>query len=314
MKETLAVALTLCVLCAARAGAEFACDASRPRCRDLAVPLPSGSSFGAIDNRVRIFLPAGYASTTKSYPVLYLLHGAGDTYRTWSDNTDVYDLTGPLDLIVVMPDGGKNAEAGWYSDWFDGSRKWESFHVGVLIPYVDSSFRTLGAGHRAVAGLSMGGFGAMHDAAHHPELFTAAASFSGAVDVNYGFPLSGAGFTVFHQQFGTPADGIWGNQTTEQSNWRTNNPTDLAWYFRGLKKLLVATGNGGPGGPHDDPSNPGGYFIEAVIERMNRSFVKALDAAGVDHTDNFYGPGQHSWPYWQDDLHWALPELMQVIR
>jgi diacylglycerol O-acyltransferase / trehalose O-mycolyltransferase len=46
---------------------------------------------------------------------------------------------------------------------------------------------------------------------------------------------------------------------------------------------------------------------------MNVSFVRALNKAHIAHTDRFYGPGQHTWPYWQDDLHWALPQIMQAL-
>src|SRR5437773_7393562 len=107
-----------------------------------------------------------------------------------------------------MPDGGHDANAGWYSDWVEGSRQWETFHTSVLVRYVDRHFRTLGGGHRAVAGLSMGGFGAMSYAARHRGLFTAAASFSGAVDTRYVEPASGIGFNVFHDMFGTPDDRV----------------------------------------------------------------------------------------------------------
>ncbi|TMB02806.1 MAG: hypothetical protein E6J70_06435, partial [Deltaproteobacteria bacterium] len=120
-------------------------------------------------------------------------------------------------LIIVMPDAGHDSEAGWYSDWADGSRQWETFHTRVLVRYVDGHFRTLRLAHRAVAGLSMGGFGAMSYAARHPGLFQAAASFSGAVDTRYVEPVSGIGFNIFHDMFGTPDDRVWGNQVTDEA-------------------------------------------------------------------------------------------------
>jgi len=313
---------TLLVLALAPlARAEFDC-ATKPRCVDVAVPAPG---LTVPDNHVRIFLPNGYgALPDKRYPVLYLLHGAGDTYKTWSDNTDVYELTEGLDLIVVMPDCGRNSNAGWYSDWADGSRRWETFHIGVLIPYVDANFATLGDGKRVIAGLSMGGFGAMHYAARYPGLFGAAASFSGATDMLYGFPVSGVAFSQLHDMFGTPNDNVWGNQITDEQNWEDNNPASLAANLKGTP-LFLASGDGVPaasaasplvGGPgsHEDPANPGGYLIEAFIFQLNISFVLHLDLAGVSHTDWFYPGGHHDWPYWQDDLHWALPQLLAAIQ
>jgi S-formylglutathione hydrolase FrmB len=291
-------------------GAELACVT--PRCADVSVPYDA--QLKVPENRVRVLFPRGYdPGCARRYPVLYLLHGAGDTYRTWTERTDVEALSSALELIVAMPDGGRNADAGWYSDWRDGSRHWESFHIGVMIPWVDANLCTVPArGSRAVAGLSMGGFGAMHYAARHPDVFALAASFSGAVDTMYGAPASGAVFTAIHPYFGTPDDRVWGNQVADEASWRANNPTDLAARLAGTR-LLIATGNGAPGGAHEDPANPGGYPLENGIWQMNLSFTRALDAAGVPYTDLFYGPGHHDWPYWRDDLAWSLPQVLSAI-
>src|SRR5205823_3466123 len=180
--------------------------------------------------------------------------------------------------------------------------------------HVARAFRTLRLAHGAVAGLSMGGFGAMSYAARHRGLFRAAASFSGAVDTRYVEPASGIGFNIFHDTFGTPDDRVWGNQVTDEATWRAHNPTDRAADLGGVE-LFVATGTGTPGGPAgDDPSNPGGYFIEQVIFQMNLSFGRALDAAGVPSHRDFYLGGYHGWPYWERELHWALPQIVDVIQ
>jgi diacylglycerol O-acyltransferase / trehalose O-mycolyltransferase / mycolyltransferase Ag85 len=225
----------------------------------------------------------------------------------------VQDFSAAFPVIIVMPDGGHDADAGWYSDWVDGSRQWETFHIQVLIRWVDHHFRTLRRGHRAVAGLSMGGFGAMSYAARHPTLFRAAASFSGAVDTRFAEPLSGLAFTSLHDMFGTPDDRVWGNQVTDEETWRAHNPTDRAGDLAGIA-LFLASGTGTPGGPAgDDPSNPGGYLIEQAIFQMNLSFTRALDQAAVPYTTDFYPGGYHGWPYWQRELHWALPQIVPLI-
>jgi S-formylglutathione hydrolase FrmB len=265
------------------------------------------------DSHVRILLPEGYGSSRARYPVLFLLHGAGNTYRGWTENTDIVGFSRRYRVIIVMPDGGHDSEAGWYSDWRDGSRQWETFHTKVLVHYIDQHFRTNGPGHRAVAGLSMGGFGAMSYAARHKGLFRAAASFSGAVDTMYLAPGSGLVFVAAHDRVGTPDDRVWGNQTTEMETWRAHNPTDRAADLKG-KWLFVATGTGTPGGPAgDDPGNPGGYGIEHGVFHMNMSFARALDGSGVAFTRDFYTGGYHGWPYWQRELHLALPQLVRRI-
>jgi S-formylglutathione hydrolase FrmB len=269
------------------------------------------------DSRVRVLLPVGYGRGRRRYPVLYLLHGVGDTYTSWMQNTDVTAYSRLFPLIIVMPDGGSGPDAGWYSDWKDGSRQWETFHIRDLVPYIDRHYRTLGPRHRAVVGFSMGGFGAMSYAARHPTMFRAAASFQGFVDTRYAAPISGpffdaAGRGVAGMSLGTPREGVWGDQTADAPTWRAHNPTDLAARLRGLW-LYVASGNGQPGGPAgDDPSHPNLYAEEAFIYQDNQQFIAALNQAGVAYTSHFTA-GYHGWPYRQYELHRILPAITHVI-
>src|SRR5436309_12946664 len=92
----------------AAAGAPAVCDT--PRCFDVAVPVPAG--LVVPDSTVRILLPAGYESTRVRYPVLYLLHGGGDTYREWAESADGEGLSAQVPLVIVMLDAGHVAEAG----------------------------------------------------------------------------------------------------------------------------------------------------------------------------------------------------------
>jgi S-formylglutathione hydrolase FrmB len=156
------------------------------------------------DNHVRILLPVGYGHGDQRYPVLYLLHGAGDTYASWTIKTDVTAFSAQFPVIIVMPDAGHNSQAGWYSDWKDGNYQWETYHLGLLMRWVDRHLRTIPHGD-AVAGLSMGGFGAMSYAARHPGLFRVAASFSGAVDTQYAAPASGMACDAVHNSTGPRA-------------------------------------------------------------------------------------------------------------
>ena len=267
------------------------------------------------DTKFRILLPAGYATSSRRYPVLYLLHGAGDDQTKWTANTDVEALTAPTDLIVVMPDAGKNAVAGWYSDWFNaghfGPPRWESYHVGELIPYVDGHYRTIARREaRAVAGLSMGGFGTFSYAARHPDLFVAAASFSGALDTTSGGEAEAIAFDQLRARFGTPDDSIWGPHSTEEVRWRAHNPVDLAANLRGID-LFMATGNGTA---DTNPENkPQDRPTEAGVFAMNETMDLTLTRLGIPHTYDSYGAGGHNWYYWQRDLHEWLPHLLQIL-
>jgi S-formylglutathione hydrolase FrmB len=126
-----------------------------------------------------VVLPAGYHQSSRRYPVLYLLHGHDGGHRNWMERTNLLAYTAHLPLIVVLPDGGNS----WYTN--SAARPEEKFedYVGKEIPaYVDQSFRTLTFREaRYVAGLSMGGYGALKLAMKHPGRFSLAGSFSGAL-------------------------------------------------------------------------------------------------------------------------------------
>lgn len=253
---------------------------------------------------VRVLLPEGYdPNTERPYPVLYLLHGCCDDWRSWSDKGAVEELTQGLRLIVVMPDGGKG---GFYSDWYNngafGPPRWESYHVGELIPWVDGRYRTRPSREgRAIAGLSMGGFGAMSYAARHPDTFVAAAAFSGAVDTNV-IPLDGGILD------GGPPGAIWGLRPTEEVRWRGHNPWDLALNLRPLT-LELRTGNGLPGAGQTTPDP-----VEMGVHVANVSLHERFDDLGISHVWDDYGPGGHTWPFWQRDLRLTLATFMDVFE
>ncbi len=283
------------------------------------VPLPQG--VHVVSNDVNVILPAGYCTSGERYPVVYLLHGAGDTYKSWESNTDLKTFitanSSKYPYVFVMPDDGANAEAGWYSNWLDGEWQYETYDIDVLQRYVNDSYATESR-DIGVAGLSMGGFGALSYAARHPRMFKVAASFSGALDMLYGAPVSGVAFSELHASYGTPTAAVWGDQVSDRANWEAHNPASLAADLSGTK-ILLASGTGTPGGSQGDALDPaanfdpGGYALESFIFQMNLSMVKSLETAGVPFTTHFYPGGYHGWPYWQADLHWALPLMAQAL-
>ncbi len=241
--------------------------------------------------------------------MLYLLHGGGGDHTDWTRKTDVEALTEGVELFVVMPEAGG---AGWYTDWYNngagGPPKWESFHIGELIPWIDASYRTVASREgRAIAGLSMGGFGAFSYATRHPDLFAAVAAFSGAIDTNLVEPIAAtvvdgialAGYPPF-----APPGSLWGLRLLEEERWRSHNPWDLAGNLAGLH-VTIRTGNGLPGG-----TNPGIDPLELGVHEMSVSTHRRLDALGVPHVFEDYGPGAHVWPLWERDLHLTLPDML----
>jgi len=264
----------------------------------------------AAPTHVRVLLPNGYAAHPKRrYPVLYLLHGASGSQTDWTTQGNAVAATAKLPLIVVMPDGG---HGGFYTNWFNsgkgGAPRWEDWHIKRLIPYVDRHYRTRATrSQRAIAGLSMGGFGTLSYASRHPDLFTAALSMSGAIDVTISPDFIGA---IAGSDGGDQAS-LWGNYATDQVRWRGHNPLDLAENLRGLA-LWMRTGNGQPGGPF--PGNPSLDPIEGAVEVMAKNVDQRLRKFGIPHVFDDYGAGQHLWPYWNRDLSETLPGIMARFR
>lgn len=115
------------------------------------------------------------------FAVLYLLHGLSDDHTAWTRRTSIERYVQDLPLIVIMPNG----ERSWYSDSKSNpNAAFETFITSDLIGFVDGTFHTIPKRKgRAIAGLSMGGYGAFKLALKHPDLFCAAVSFSGALDM-----------------------------------------------------------------------------------------------------------------------------------
>jgi len=296
-------------------GAQFDTDANcpAPRCFDVEVPLPQG--VAVTDNHVRVILPISYGDGRR-YPLLYLMHDAGGTYRIWTEQTDILKLSRAFDAIIVMPDGGHGKDAGWYSDWHDGSRQWETYHIGVMMPFLESHLDTLGDGHRAIAGASMGGFGSMSYSARHPGLFAAAGGISGAVDLLYLQQLSALGVNALNPVISTPDASVWGNFVTNYSEWQAHDPASNIDGLRGME-IFLTTGNGTVGGAYDDLTRPtaaGYYAVENLCWQMNKAFASALTDAGIEHRTFFYGPGYHDWPYFREELTWLVGQLVSVVR
>ena len=128
----------------------------------------------------RIHLPDEYEKVTEHYPVLYLLHGLFGSFENWEELGGLGATIGTHKLIVVMPEG----EDGWYTDGINDRDRYEEYIVRDLIQHCDRTYRTKTQKRfRAIAGNSMGGYGAVKIALKFPQLFDFAYSSSGAFAV-----------------------------------------------------------------------------------------------------------------------------------
>lgn len=267
-------------------------------------------------HEVRITFPVGYFSNPNLYyPVLYLLHGgAGGSSRQWTSEGGAAEfITEGYPIITVMPDGGK---VGWYTDWVQqGSvpQQWEQFHLDQLIPWADANFRTIARkSGRAIAGLSMGGFGAIHYAQERPDLFAIAGSFSGALDLED----QGIRTVIVEQciQNGFSPKGpfgpvIWPFDTV----WKQNNPLRRA---NDLRTVSVALYWGD--GIHDAD------VLERTVGWSSYRMSQALAAAGIPHFAMdigrpgpgapFGADGGHNFSSWNFDLLDAVPRMVGILE
>jgi S-formylglutathione hydrolase FrmB len=287
--------------------------------RRIDLTVTSTAVAGA--HSVHVLLPTHYRPAER-YPVLYLLHGALDGPDSWLTDGDAEKLTAGRPLITVIPDGGLK---GWYTDWahprVSAPQRWETFHVGQLIPFVDDNLSTIASRRgRAIAGLSMGGFGAMHYAARHPQLFAYAASFSGALDLLH----PAVRVTIVGEELGVvpnsgppvAADAIFGSPLAGlDDGWRAASPARHVASLRGMG-LAIYTGGG-------SIADPFGGFVESNLRDTAWAMHRSLNAVGIPHFfDDYgdghgYGPGRcdggHDFGCWKNDLVNVLPRLMAVV-
>ena len=135
--------------------------------------------------RYTIYLPFDYYTSKRTYPVVYLLHGYSDNDEGWVHFGEANRIAdegiakGEIPpMILVTPDAGTS----WYINNYDGSVRYEDFFFKEFIPYIESHYHIRsGKSFRAVAGLSMGGYGALVYAMKHPGMFVSCAPMSAAI-------------------------------------------------------------------------------------------------------------------------------------
>ena len=149
---------------------------------NLTVP----SKLLKMDRKYAVYLPPDYETSQRSYPVLYLLHGAGDDQTGWVQFGEVLNIADEAiksglstAMIIVMPDAN-TGKRGYVND-VKGEWLYEDFFFQEFMPFIEKSYRIkTDKRYRAIAGLSMGGEGTFIYALHHPELFSAACPLSAA--------------------------------------------------------------------------------------------------------------------------------------
>ncbi|WP_111590377.1 alpha/beta hydrolase [Chitinophaga dinghuensis] len=237
------------------------------------ISIPSAAMHRSF--RAVVITPQSYSAGNQRYPVVYLLHGHGGNYSNWITKVPALrEMADAYNIMIVCPDG---AISSWYFDSpVDSNYKFETY-VGKEIPaYIDQHYPTVATSKgRAIAGLSMGGHGALFIAIRHQDTFGAAGSISGGVDLRP-FPKK----WDIAKRLGDPGE--------KGTNW-----TDYT-VIKQIEKLtpgkLALTMDCGV----DD------FFID-----VNRNLHKALLERKIPH-DYAERPGNHDWTYWGNSIRYQL--------
>lgn len=280
--------------------------------------------------KMKVYLPGGYddAGTTR-YPVLYYLHGLGGDQNTWQDGGDLAGVADSLHLaaIIVMPDGdtsfyadsathadldtclaGQNVflDREQPADYCVVSANYEKYMVEDVVGYVDAHYHTIAdRTGRGLAGMSMGGYGALMLGMRHHDVWSAAASHSGVDSLLYAGPFPYAkgkaqltddvahwGATV--EPIGGLVRGIFGS---DLANWKAHDPSVLATSLKpGDLALYLDVGT------EDD------FHLENQAQYLD----EVLTAHGLAHAW-YIGPGRHDFGFWKDreddSLSWLVAQL-----
>ncbi len=222
-----------------------------------------------------VLLPAGY-TRTMSYPVLYVLHGAWSDYTQWTTRTHLPRDLAPYPMIVVCPEG----ENGCYLDGANGEQ-WEEYLVRDLPAHIETRYAAhTDRGGRAIAGLSMGGFGAFNAALRHPERYAAVSSLSGAFMLHDGPHIDDPQFAAVWGAPDSPQRAMYDPQQVAAAAARMD--TDLP-------AIAFDCGAG------DFPN----------LLAANRALDTTLTRLGIPHTYR-ERTGSHNWAYWSRELPWTL--------
>jgi S-formylglutathione hydrolase FrmB len=239
-----------------------------------------------------VLLPPGFdADKTRRFPILYFLHGLGDNEQSflhtggWNLVEDLREKGQLRDFVIATPAGA----ASFYINSRDGKVRYEDFLLQEFIPFIEHHYRVRpGRANRAISGISMGGYGALHLAFAHPQLFSSVSAHSAAIIEKLPLFLSGNGSSpntgrarVLGGVFGVPPDPAF---------WERNSPLTLA-RTASLSSLKI----------YFDCGSEDDFGFDAGATALD----KVLTTRKIPHEFHLY-PGRHDWSYFASHLEASL--------
>lgn len=232
-------------------------------------------SMGKISRCIAI-LPQNYTYGGDRYPVLYLLHGWSGNYTGWlTEAPQIQAHADQYNMIIVCPDGGYDS---WYVDSpVDSTVRYDTYISRELVAMIDYYYHTRAEpSGRAIAGLSMGGHGAITLAAKHPEVFGAAGSMCGGLDLR---PFRKNDWDL---------KGVLGDPDLYWPHWEAASAVNMTPRLKENGQALILD------------CGTGDFFLP-----VNREMHRQLLDAGVAH-EYTERPGEHNRAYWSNAVDYQV--------
>ncbi len=244
-----------------------------------------------------IYLPADYETSNRSYPVMYLLHGYSDDETGWIQFGEANIIADKgiangdfSSCIIVMPDG----KVSWYVNSFDGKDPWEDMFVQEFIPFVEKEYRIRAQKEfRAIAGLSMGGYGALTLSMRNPDLFSSCVALSSGTFTDEEITSNDNYDGYFKDIYGPKSAG------KVSEHWKTYSPLHLLYSVdkEKLKSIRFYIDCG------DD---------DFLYKGNSELHVKMRDL-GIPH-EYRVRQGGHQWSYWRTGLYDGLKFISEKFH
>lgn len=246
--------------------------------------------------RAGVVLPTSYAKGKAMYPVVYLLHGGSGRFSDWliktPDKMLVQGLADQYNVIIVTPEGEELS--GYIDSPVQKDNQFETYITKEVIEKIDNTYRTIrDRKGRVITGLSMGGHGALYLSARHPDLYCAAGSMSGALDLNRtNWKIS----PEVDKQMAPRFERILGPVGTNPDYYAANSVVNMADKLKsnGLP-LIIDCG------------------VDDFLIEPNRELHRRLVYNKTPHEYSEY-PGAHTWEYWENSLPYHLLFFHKILK
>lgn len=232
-----------------------------------------------------VYFPSGYETSNRSYPILYLLHGYSDDETGWIQFGEVNMIAdkGIVNgdfppCIIVMPDG----KVSWYCNSYDGNDPWEDMFIKEFIPFIEKEYRVRPKKEfRAIAGLSMGGYGALMLSMRNTDLFSSCVAMSAGVFTDDEIMADDSYDNYFKNIYGPKPEG------KVSDHWKANSPLHLLDNVD-VEKLKSIR-----------------FYIDCgdddFLYKGNSALHVKMRDLGIPHEYRVRN-GSHQWGYWRTSL------------